>query len=237
MPETFEGDLAGAQFRNANLEGARFRGVNLTGVKVSDAMCVNVEIDAMVFNFKVNGVDVIPYVKEQLDKRYPIRTLLKPTDPEGMRIAWKALEDLWVPTMELAGSMPETKLHESVDEEWSFVETLRHLVMAQDKWFTVPVLGGKMHPLGLPNDGTPRDAFPGIDWDAKPTFAEALAARNERLAMMRDYLATVTPDDLSKKVGVQFAGTPPVRACLHVVFDEEWAHNRYATRDLEILSR
>ena len=36
----------------------------------------------------------------------------------------------------------------SGDEEWSFVETLRHLVFAMDKWFTVPVVGEPFHPIG-----------------------------------------------------------------------------------------
>jgi hypothetical protein len=237
MPEIFEGDLAGAIFRNVNLENARFRGANMTGVKISDAWCVNVDVDAMVFNFVVNGVDVLPYVKQELDKRYPIRLLLKPTDPESAREAWAAIEELWAGTVAKAQQMPEEKLHESVDEEWSFVQTLQHLVMAMDKWFTVPVLGGTMHSIGLPNTGTPPDAFPGIDLDAKPTFADALAVRAERMAMVRDYLATATPDDFAKKVPVTFAGVPPVQACLHVVLDEEWAHNRYAERDLAILSR
>lgn len=45
-------------------------------------------------------------------------------------------------------------LHESVNEEWSFVQTLRHLVFAMDKWFTAPILGDRFHPIGLPNTGS-----------------------------------------------------------------------------------
>jgi hypothetical protein len=31
--------------------------------------------------------------------------------------------------------MPEDKLHESVDDEWSFVQTLRHLVFAEEAFW------------------------------------------------------------------------------------------------------
>ena len=238
MAETFEDkDLSGAVFRNVNLANARFRGAVMTGVVIRDAMCVNVDVDAMVFNFVVNGVDVVPYVKQELDKRYPIRTLLKPTDPEGMRTAWKALDDLWATTLEKARELPEGKLHESVNDEWSFVETLRHLVFAMDRWFTSPVLGESFEPIGIAPSGSGNLSYLGIDHAAAPSFTEALAVRERRAGQMREYLAGVTPEDLQKSISVPGSGNPTVQGALHVIFDEEWAHNRYATRDLEILSR
>ena len=92
MPEEFEGDLAGAVFWGADLTGARFRDVNLTDVKISHAWLVNVDIDAMVDRVVINGVDVTAYVNER-DPWYPLRAMLRPSDPEGMRATWAALED------------------------------------------------------------------------------------------------------------------------------------------------
>jgi len=37
-------------------------------------------------------------------------------------------------TVERARLLPPDLLHESVDGEWSFIETLRHLVFATDSW-------------------------------------------------------------------------------------------------------
>ena len=50
------------------------------------------------------------------------------------------------------------QLDESVDGEWSFLETLRHLVFATDRWITGPVLddADPFHRLGLPNHRSTR---------------------------------------------------------------------------------
>ena len=105
MPEEFEGDLAGAVFWGADLSGARFRDVNLTDVKISHAWLVNVDIDALVDKVVINGVDVTAYVNER-DPWYPLRAMLRPSDPEGMRAAWAALEDEWAKTITRAHGSP-----------------------------------------------------------------------------------------------------------------------------------
>ena len=127
MPEEFEGDLAGAVFWGADLSGARFRDVNLTDAKISHAWFVNVDIDALVDNVVINGVDVTAFVNER-DPWYPLRAMLRPSNPEDMRATCAALEAEWAKTVAMANALPEDKLHESVDNEWSFVQTLRHLV-------------------------------------------------------------------------------------------------------------
>jgi len=231
MPEEFEGDLAGAVFWGADLTGARFRDVNLTDAKISHAWLVNVEIDALIDNMVINGVDVTAYVNER-DPWYPLRAILRPSDPGGMREAWAALEGAWAKTITRARALPEDKLHESVDGEWSFVQTLRHLVMAMDKWFTAPVLGGGFHPIGLPNSGSVEFPWPGLDYDLTPSASEVLAVRAERASRFRDYLATVSPSDLTQPVEVLENGTNPVLECIYTVFEEEFWHNRYAERDL-----
>ena len=94
MTEEFEGDLAGAVFWGADLRGARFRDVDLTGATISHAWFVDVDIDALVDNVVINGVDVTAYVNER-DPWYPLRAMLRPTTPEDMRTTWAALEAEW----------------------------------------------------------------------------------------------------------------------------------------------
>ena len=231
MPEEFGGDLAGAVFWGADLRGARFRDVNLTDVRISHAWLVNVDIDALVEKVVINGVDVTDYVNER-DQWYPLRAMLRPSHPEGMRAAWAALEDEWANTIARALALPEARLHESVGDEWSFVQTLRHLVFAMDKWFTAPILGEGFHPIGMPNSGSVDFPWPDLDYDLRPSVAEALAVRADRATRFRDYLATVAVDDLSRAVDVLENGANPLRACIQTVLEEEFWHHRYAVRDL-----
>ena len=177
----FEGvDLRGAQFREVDLSGARFEGANFTDVRFSEVWFVNVEIDGMLAGLTINGVDVTAYVTAELARIDPERALMQPTDPEGMRESWSEITARWDKTIERAQQLPEETLHASVNGEFSFVQTLRHLVFATDKWFTAPILGGEYDPIGLPNTGSLEFPWPGLDRDADPSFAEALAVRRDR---------------------------------------------------------
>jgi hypothetical protein len=51
-----------------------------------------------------------------------------PKTPDGMREAWSIIEATWSRTAERAKRLDEALLHQRVNDEWSFVETLRHLV-------------------------------------------------------------------------------------------------------------
>src|SRR5215472_7704002 len=127
-------DLAGSRFEQVDLAGARFRNVDLTGAVIRGALLVNVEIDGLLQDVTVNGVDVVPLVEAELDRRYPDRAKMRPADADGFRQAWDILERLWQQTVARARGMPPDLLHERVDDEWSFIETLRHLVFATDAW-------------------------------------------------------------------------------------------------------
>jgi len=235
MAEEFEGrDLSEAVFWGVDLSRARFRDVNLTGATISHAWLVNVDIDGLVEHVTINGVDVTQYVNER-DRWYPLRATLRPADPAGMRTAWDALEGAWATTIERARQLTDAQQHESVGGEWSFVQTLRHLVFAMDKWFTAPILGEPFDPMGLPNTGSIDFDWPGIDRAADPTFAEVLSVRADRARRFRDYLDAVQPGDLDREVVVLENGPNPVRECIFTVFEEEFWHNRYARRDLERL--
>jgi len=231
MPEEFEGDLTSAVFWGADLSGARFRDVNLSGVSISHAWLVDVDIDALIERVVINGVDVTDFVNER-DPWHPLRAMLRPTNPEGMRAAWAALENEWASTITRALALPEDRLSMSVDEEWSFVQTLRHLVFAMDKWFTAPILGDEFHPIGLPNTGSVDFPWPGLDRAATPSVSEALAVRADRSMRFREYLGSVAASDFSRPIDVLENGPNPLQECLYTVFEEEFWHNRYALRDL-----
>ena len=231
-PEEFEGrDLRAAVFWGVDLGGASFRDVDLSDVTISHARVVDVDIDGYVDRVRINGVDVTQYVNDR-DLWHPLRTAVYAEGPDDMRAAWDALDQQWAATIEQAGPLSEGQLHESVGGEWSFVETLRHLVFAIDKWFTAPILGAGFHPIGMPNSGSVDFGWPGLDHAARPTLDETLAVRAERSAALRDYLGRLTADELTREVAVLENGTASVRECLRTVFEEEFEHNRYATRDL-----
>ncbi|HEY5200917.1 MAG TPA: DinB family protein [Acidothermaceae bacterium] len=234
MPDEFEGDLSDAVFWGADLSGARFRDVNLTDVKISHALLFDVDIDAMVDKLVVNGVDVTAYVNER-DPWHPLRSMLRAATPEDMRVAWATLEDEWAKTVSRARALPEAKLHEAVNGEFTFVQTLRHLVFAMDKWFTSPVLDEPFDPIGLPNTGSLNFPWPGLDYDLTPSVSEALAVRADRATRFRDYLASLASGDLARPIDVLENGINPLQDCIWTVFEEEFWHNRYALRDLEQL--
>lgn len=234
MPDEFEGDLREAVFWGADLTGATFRDVNLTGARISHAWLTDVEIDALVDRVVINGVDVTDYVNAH-DRWYPLRAMLRPPDPEGMRATWDAIERQWEPTIARTRTLTDAQQRQSVRGEWSFVETLRHLLFAMDKWCTDPILGEAFHPYGVPNAGSRDFGWPGLDLDADPPLDAVLAVRRQRAGRFRDFLATVTVDDLGRRVDVLENGPHPVRECVYTVFEEEFWHYRYATRDLDLL--
>lgn len=233
-------DLRGATFGDADLTGAEFRETVLSQVRMRGVILEDADIDGYIVGLRVNGVDVTPLVEAELDRRHPERIALRATDADGLRQAWDVVEAFWAPTMERARQLDESELHRSVDDEWTFAQTLRHLVFVTDGWLSRSVLGEArpFHPLGLPasstNDG---DAF-GIDAAAHPSFDEVVAMRDDRMSKVRAYLENVTADALESLYGPNTApGVPEPKArravdCLHVILNEEWTHHQFAIRDL-----
>ncbi|MEP6642699.1 MAG: DinB family protein, partial [Gaiellales bacterium] len=193
----------------------------------------------------VNDVDVTAYVEAELDRLHPARVLARDaTFPDDYRTAWEAIERLWEATLDRARLLPEAKLHERVDGEWSLVETQRHLVFAGDAWLGNAVLeeDKPYHRLGFPAGGMPAEAVAklGLTLDATPTLDEVLAPRLLRMATMRRVVAGLTEAELDRVCGRKPAEPYPdqeyvVRRCLKVVLKEEAEHHRYAVRDLTAL--
>ena len=232
MAEEFEfRDLSDAVFWGVDLTRATFRDVDVTGVGVSHARLVDVSVDGYVDRVTINGVDVTGYVNDH-DEWYPLRALICRDDVEGMRSALDALEQTWAATLARAADLTPEQQRRRVDGEWSFVETLRHLVFAIDKWFTAPILGEGFDPMGIPNTGSREFGWPGLDVDADPPLEGVLAVRADRTARLRAFLADATADALAREVEVLENGTSPIRECVQVVFEEEFQHHRYVVRDL-----
>jgi len=236
VAEEFEfRDLSGAVFWGVNLEGATFRDVDLTGARFSHSRLADVAIDAEIDRLVVNGVDVTAYVNER-DEWFALRSQIRPADSASMREGWQVISDAWVAAIERAQGLGEGQCHASVDGEWSFVQTLRHLVFATDKWFTAPILGGTFHAIGISNSGSVDFGWPGIDTTAAPTFDEAVAAWQDRSRQLRQYIDVVAPAALTATVDVLENGTTAVSDCIGVVFEEHFQHLRYALRDLDRLA-
>ena len=233
-------DLRGAEFVGADLTGARFVESDLSGVVMRGVEVAEADIDApwLVHGgyLRVNGVDVIPFVEAELNRRFPGRADRRAEDPEGLRAAWAALDRTWTATLVRVAAMPAATVDISVAGEWSFAQTLRHLVLATDMWLGRGILEIEQpfHPLGLRDAATGSD---GADASATPPYAEVLEVRAGRVAMVRDFLATVTSDELAapRKNPHDPAEAETTRSCLHVILEEEWEHHRFAVRDLDAI--
>ena len=236
-------DLTGSEFRSVDLTGARLHGVEMHGVVIRGSELVDVEISGEIRGVVVNGVEIGALVEAELDRRYPDRPKMRPTDPAGFREAWDILERLWAGTVERARRLDPALLHASVDQEWSFIETLRHLAFATDAWIGRAILGdpAPWDPLDLPWDEMPDT--PGIPRDrtAKPSLETVLELRRDRGDGVRAFLDGLTEEKLAGRTEpVEAPGWPrprsyPVAECLSIVLNEEWEHRLCAERDLAAL--
>jgi hypothetical protein len=254
MPRfTGSDELREAEFVRADLRGARFVAADLSGVVMRGVEISDADIDSpWLFDgaaMHVNGVDVVPFVEAELNRRFPGRAERRATDPDSLRSAWAAIERTWMATLERVATMPAGTVDVSVGGEWSFAQTLRHLVFATDMWLGRAILRAEQpfHPIGPldnPHDsaadsGTKSDSAD--QWTvsaAAPTYDEVLDVRAGRIAMVRDFLATVTPEllDSTRPNPHNAEYQETVLSCLHTILEEEWEHHRYALRDLEAIT-
>jgi hypothetical protein len=127
---------------------------------------------------------------------------------------------VWPPTVERAKRLPPNLLHERVEGEWSFIETLRHLVFATDAWVRRAILRlpEPYSPLGLRHDEAKPDPSVPNDPDARPSLDEVLGLRADRMRTVHGVIATLTDDVVSGQTdpvsapgypaGGQLPGTP-----------------------------
>ena len=236
-------DLTGATFQQVYLKDVVFRDVEISGMRIRGAFGRDVDISGDLENVRVQGIDVIPLIEAELDRRHPERLKLRPTDADGFREAWTVIEQLWDGTVAWARRLDPALLHEQVDGEWSFIETLRHLVFATECWVARALLGDPRPwgPLSLPWDEMPDTEGVPRDREARPSLDEVLALRADSMAMVRRVVDELTDERLAGSTEpVLGPGWPesrsyPVREVLGVVLNEEWWHRQFAERDLAVL--
>lgn len=184
---------------------------------------------------------------DDLPEQDPDRALLEPSTADGFREAWPVLERLWSETVARARELKARRpgiLHERVGGEWSFIETLRHLVFASDAWVCRVLLGdpSPWDRLDLPFDEM--GDIPQVPWDrdARPSLEEVLALRADRMGTVARVIADLTDDRLAATTEpVTEPGYPesrafPVSRALLAILSEEWWHRQYAERDLAVLA-
>ena len=238
-------DLQGAEFVDADLREARFVRADLSGVVMRGVDVAGADIDApWLLNgesfLRINGVDVAPLVEAELNRRFPGRADRRAPDPDGLRTAWAALERTWAATLDRVAAMPAGTVEVPVGGEWSFSQTLRHLVLATDTWLGKAILEIQQpyHPIGVTNAEAEDEGLDmSIFMKTAPAYADVLEVRAGRVAMVRDFLATVTSDDLATPRKNPWAPRYPetTLSCLHTILEEEWEHHRYAVRDLDAI--
>ena len=226
-------DLSDSEFRECDLTRAR-----LIGVVMQDAI-----IDGLVSNLVINGVEVSSYVEAELDRRHPVRVLIRSADPIELLKGFRELRAAWSATLARLTKLPGGSELRRVGGEWSPVETLRHLVYVHECWFARCCLGssGPLTAFGLASDEV-LEREPGLDRAAKPSLDEVLAVRELRSAELDRWLSTVTAEELGKPAPVpDGAAWPPyargksVLECVHVVLNEEWEHHGFCVRDIALL--
>jgi hypothetical protein len=233
MKRYVDEDLQGVEFRECDLTGAR-----LIGVVLQDAV-----IDGLVTNLVVNGVEVSGYVEAELDRRHPVRVLLRSDDPAELRAAARQLHAGWAATIERIRRTPGIE-RRSVNDEWSAVQTLRHLVFVHDSWFRRCCLGSTelFTPMGIGPSVEPYREAHGLDLSLDPGLDEIVRVRDAQTAELEAWLDEVTPERLAARAPVPdddvwppYARGRSVRQCLGTVLNETFEHHGFCVRDLDLI--
>ena len=233
MQKFLDEDLTGAEFRECQLDGARFVGVVMQ----------DVDIDGFVTHLVVNGIDVTPYVETELDRRYPVRLQIRSDEPADLRDAWRQLDVDWTTTIARMRRTSGVE-HRSVNDEWSAVQTLRHLVFVHDSWFRRCCLGSTdlFTPIGIGPSVEPYRQAHGLDLSLQPSLDEVATVRQAQARELASWLESVTPAQLAAEAPVPdddvwppYARGRTVRQCLGTVLDEQFEHHRFTVRDLDLI--
>ena len=243
--------LAAAPATTDPLDGIRLRGRtirsrDLRGASIANSWIDGMRIDGEFEHLWVNDVDVADAVRDELDRRQPERAAVRAMrTPDEYRATWVRIEAMWATTVQRVLRMPSGSADRRVRGEWSFTQTLRHLVFATDCWVRQAMQGrdDAFHPFGVNHTEMGGDlaARIGLRLDATPMIDEVLAARADRMDLVRSILAALTTeqmDTISLRSPAPDAPEErfPWHECLRVVMNEEVEHHRYVTRDLALLA-
>ncbi len=234
MERFVDQDLTGAEFRECLMSNTRF-----VGVVLQDA-----DIDGLVTNLVVNGVEVMAYVEAELDRRHPVRLLIRSEEPADLLEAHRRLRADWAATVERMRATPGIE-QESVHDEWSAVQTMRHLVFVHDSWFRRCCLGSTdlFTPMGIGTSEEPYREAHGLDLSPSRASRRSWAVRERQLAELGGWLEKVTSEQLGAVAPVPdddvwppYARGRSVRQCLGTVLNETFEHHGFCVRDLELVS-
>ncbi|MFN8098597.1 MAG: DinB family protein [Dermatophilaceae bacterium] len=234
-------EFEGATFIRSSFKGATLRFADVSGVTMRSVDVADLDIDSHDLAFGsllVNGVDVVPFVEAELDRRFPGRELRTATTPEGLRDGWLAVQAAWSETV---ADTPRDLVDAHVEDEWSLAQTLRHLILATDCWLRGAILRVEQpfHEIGLLFTGAEQMGVDTSPFRATPpAYDEILTVRAERQQLVTEFLATVTPEVLAEERSDPWGSEdwrPTVGDCVRVILEEEWAHLRYVRRDLALL--
>lgn len=160
-----------------------------------------------------------------------------PADVDAARESLAVVVDVLDSTIARASALSDAQRDTRVDDEWSAVESIRHLVFVIDIWLGKLIQGADdpFHPIGLPPHFVPSKP-PGssVDPDARPTFDEACEVLRGRLATLTAFIDALTSDDLARPIGTH---AETVAGGLGVIFDELTYHAGFMNRDLDVISR
>ncbi len=90
-PQGFDG----AKFSKTSFKGSTMRACDLSGVIMRSVDVDGLDIDGQDLLFGrlfVNGVDVVPLVDAELNRRFPGRELQTAQSPGGLRDGWVAVQ-------------------------------------------------------------------------------------------------------------------------------------------------
>lgn len=232
-------------FGDVDLSDAVFRETFMPRVHMVGVVLVDAVIDGLVQNLTVNGVEVTGYVQAELDHRFPVRPLLRSSNPDDLRAGWATVLADWQETTLRILALSEADQHRRVGDEWSAVETLRHLVFVCDGWFRWSVLGvpRAFHPVGLASAFVPDQAAMGLEAGIRPTLAEVVEIRVGQQREITEFLAGLRVAILEQRASaIDGPGWPAdpgqhtVLKCLHTLLEEEFAHHQFCVRDLASVS-
>lgn len=178
----------------------RLHGPNFEDTVITDGWFFGADFSGDVEGLRINGVEVAPLIQAELDRQFPQRTVLRANDPRQFVEAWTMLEGRWETTTARARSLPETWLYERINEEWSFVETLRHLIFATDCWLrrAIEAEPYPYHAWGIAGSWLSDPASLGIDAEATPTLGDVVIVRQERMSEVGAMISTLSADDLER---------------------------------------
>lgn len=109
----------GSRVDDLDLSGVHLHGTNLEGARLTETYLMHADISGDIEGLRLNGVEIEPLVRAELDRLYPDRVKLRASDVAGLREAWSMVERLWAATTERALRLPQAVQRERVGGEWS----------------------------------------------------------------------------------------------------------------------